>query len=196
MSQPLDRISPRARLCFDHLYAVDVEHSSRTLREHLVGTFNILTRWDVVEDVRLAGLFHSAYGTASFRHATLSVEQRALLRDAIGDRAELLVFAYANCDRTSFLTHEASRNADDRNTAEGPAHSGEWRASFSGILAILAADAVEQIPRRGLNQASDSSRFHLTREGVFRMRELATVLLPCALTDLNGTLDLGIDYVV
>jgi catechol 2,3-dioxygenase-like lactoylglutathione lyase family enzyme len=49
--------------------------------------------------VRLAGLCHAVYGTAGFGTALLPLHARSEVAEAIGRRAEALVYLYASCDR-------------------------------------------------------------------------------------------------
>jgi hypothetical protein len=48
------------------------------------------------------GLTHAAYSTDGFDTALLTVDERPLLREAIGDAAEELVYRYAATDRRPF----------------------------------------------------------------------------------------------
>lgn len=80
------------------LGASDVRHSGRTLFEHLKGTYEILAKQDASQDVCLAGLFHSIYGTSYFKHASLDSKNpshRALVRELIGERAEHLAYIFS-----------------------------------------------------------------------------------------------------
>jgi hypothetical protein len=70
-----------------------VWHSGRSLYLHLKGTHDLLRDWDNSEDVCLAGLFHSIYGTNSFKRQSL--DDRRKLRELIGDYAEQLVYNFS-----------------------------------------------------------------------------------------------------
>ena len=72
-----------------------IPHSGRSLYEHLAGVSAILHRWGQPEDVYLAGMFHSIYSTARYKHATLPMTERSRLRDVIGEGAERLVYLFA-----------------------------------------------------------------------------------------------------
>jgi hypothetical protein len=89
----------------DFLIAVgagDVAHTEKTYLAHAVGVHNDLKSWGCNDEVCLAGMFHSIYGTQRFQGFTLPLERRDAVRDLIGARAERL--AYWNCvmDRSSF----------------------------------------------------------------------------------------------
>ena len=65
------------------------------------------------EEVCLAGLFHSIYGTEGFQGLILGLEQRADVAEIIGERAERCVFFNCVMDRDSLddmvADHEAPR---------------------------------------------------------------------------------------
>lgn len=74
-------------------------HSGRSLMEHLMGTWQLLKKWDCAEHVCLAGLFHSIYGTSIYRRRTISRHERAAVRTVIGAQAEELAFVFGVLDR-------------------------------------------------------------------------------------------------
>ena len=76
-----------------------IEHPGGTLLEHLRRVQLILAEWGAVDDVRLAGLCHAAYGTDGFHPSLLDLSERAMLAEAIGVNAESLVYLYGSCDR-------------------------------------------------------------------------------------------------
>jgi hypothetical protein len=100
------------------------------------------------EDVCLAGLFHSIYGTQRFQGFKLSLEKRAQVRDLIGERAERL--AYLNCamDRPSFDsaldTLQEPYRFVDRLTGNGVELT---KADFDDLCRVHLCDFLEQVPR-------------------------------------------------
>lgn len=76
-----------------------IDHPGGTLYDHLVRVGEALAGWGAAEETRLAGLCHATYGTDGFDRSLLSVDDRAALRDVIGEDAEALVYLYASCDR-------------------------------------------------------------------------------------------------
>jgi hypothetical protein len=117
------------------LGADKVGHSGRTLYEHLKGTHDLLLRWGALRHVRLAGLFHSIYGTKTFRHQCLepTLKNRELVAELIGQKAEQLAYLFCTADRPHFdaegqdladlrLIEKANlqeQRAPDRNMIEG-----------------------------------------------------------------------------
>ena len=82
------------------LDATQTAHSGRTLFEHLKGVHDLLRDWDNTEEVCLAGLYHSIYGTSTFKHQSL--KDRSRLVEMIGDHAEFLVHCFSTRDRPLF----------------------------------------------------------------------------------------------
>jgi hypothetical protein len=87
----------------ERAHADKVKHSGRTLFEHLCGTHDLLQQWGNSKPVCAAGLFHSIYGTKSFRHKAWPLTDRATIANLIGDEAELLAYIFCTADRKTFL---------------------------------------------------------------------------------------------
>ena len=77
-----------------NLDADKTKHTGGTLLEHLIGVHDILKEWNVSEHIQDAGLFHSVYGTASFKHK--STNDRDKVRELIGEQAEEVVFMFCS----------------------------------------------------------------------------------------------------
>jgi hypothetical protein len=77
----------------------NIPHSNTTLDKHLIGTFNVLKSLNQDEDVCLAGLFHSLYGTEFF-NAGLRIPEEEVVK-LIGSNANKLVqlFSHPNRDQ-------------------------------------------------------------------------------------------------
>lgn len=99
--------SDRTKL-LDRVPVKDIEHFGRTLKEHLIGTHDLLDQWQNSEDVCLAGLFHSIYGTKTFLPKALTTESRDDVRKLIGEQAEALVFVFGMSDRKHLLMENQS----------------------------------------------------------------------------------------
>ena len=69
-------------------------HSGRDLYTHLEGTRKKLEELGAPEYLQDAGLFHSVYGTASFKHQ--STNDRDKVRALIGEQAEEIVFMFCS----------------------------------------------------------------------------------------------------
>jgi hypothetical protein len=77
----------------------EMPHPGGTLLAHLGRVRRLLADWGNSPAVQTAGLCHATYGTDGFDQYLLPVAERATLAEAIGDRAEALVYLYASCDR-------------------------------------------------------------------------------------------------
>lgn len=79
--------------------AETIAHPGGTLYAHLGRVHDRLGALGHDEPTRLAGLAHAAYGTDGFDVRLLGIEDRPVLRDLVGERAEALIFLYGGCDR-------------------------------------------------------------------------------------------------
>jgi hypothetical protein len=82
--------------------AAALRHSGRSFLEHLYGTWRILADWRAPEAACRAGLFHSAYSTASYPHALFPLHRREALRAVIGRESEALVFRFCTMERRGY----------------------------------------------------------------------------------------------
>jgi SM-20-related protein len=119
------------------------EHSGSTLLDHLIGVEAILRDWGCNEATCLAGLFHSVYGTESFRVRTMSVSERPLLRNLIGDRGEDLAYRFSTLNTRSFIG-QIIETAASQTLARAASNLPDDTAD---LLHIFVANAIEQMPR-------------------------------------------------
>jgi len=82
------------------LGTANTPHGKGSLLNHLKGVHDLLRDWDNGDDVCNAGLFHSIYGTSSFKHKSL--HDRDALTRQIGPYAEDLVYQFSVGDRPLF----------------------------------------------------------------------------------------------
>jgi hypothetical protein len=76
-----------------------VAHGSKSLEQHLRGTYDVLTAWNQPTRVCLAGLLHSGYSTDAFEHPLFRIEERRRMRRLIGEEAEHLVHTFCTINR-------------------------------------------------------------------------------------------------
>ena len=128
--------------------AEKVAHTEKSYLAHAIGVYNDLKKWGCQDDVCLAGMYHSIYGTERFQGFTLPLDRRDDVCELIGERAEQL--AYWNCamDRESFdevvAIDESPYSITDRITKEQVEIS---RVDFDDLCRIHLCDWVEQAPR-------------------------------------------------
>jgi len=77
-------------------------HSDKSLADHLIGTYEILSEWEVENYIALAGLCHSVYGTESYTKNTVPLTDRSNVQSVIGIEAEKLVY-YFGCHNKASL---------------------------------------------------------------------------------------------
>lgn len=81
------------------------KHTSRELLDHLLGTRALLLAWGARPALCEAGLFHSVYGTESYRDATLNLDQRQTVEKLIGPEAESLAWIFCAMKRESLYAN-------------------------------------------------------------------------------------------
>lgn len=127
--------------------ADDVHHSNESLLSHLVSTFRILHKWGLPENVCLAGLFHSVYGTAAFRSATVSATSRKAIAGMIGAEAEELAYLYCRVERSSLyaaLDCQPPYLLQDYKTQHAVSIDDTM---LSKLMVLDLANSIEQLPR-------------------------------------------------
>jgi hypothetical protein len=91
----------------------NAEHSGANLWDHLVGVHRILQVVGSEPYVCIAGLFHSVYGTQSFKTASVDPNKRHKVRALIGKPAESLVWAFCTLPRPNLLESSLKQQAFD-----------------------------------------------------------------------------------
>jgi hypothetical protein len=123
------------------------EHlNKRSLYSHLLGTYRILKKWNAPEQVCLSGLYHSIYGTYNYRKCIVNLEQRDIIKAAIGSDAERFVYYYCLEDRNiSLLTFEQVNEFKIRTWRQEKEIS-LTQEEVSILITIRLADHLEQLP--------------------------------------------------
>src|SRR5689334_19138700 len=132
--------------------AADTAHPSGTLLAHLRGTAECLARWGCPEHLRLAGLYHSVYGTEAFRTTTIAPAERGRVRARIGARAERLVHLYSTIARRTLyenLGRGAPYTVVDRGTGEEIGLDGV--EELADLMTLDVANRLEQLPRTSMS---------------------------------------------
>ncbi len=89
---------------------------------------SLLESWGASGEVQWAGLCHACYGTDGFAPSLLDLDERGVLADRIGARAEAWVYMYASCDRGAVYPVLG---------APGPVH---FRDRFTGQRSMLSEE--------------------------------------------------------
>jgi hypothetical protein len=132
-------------------HADESPHSGRSLLDHLVGTAERLRAWGNPEHVVRAGLFHSVYGTQSYRIVSVPLERRAEIVALIGVEAERLAFLFSVCERRRFVEDVAIGHAT------GVAYE-VTVADIDQLLEIEVANLLDQVPAPILRVAEHLAR--------------------------------------
>lgn len=90
------RDTPQAEkaISFFQELTINVKHSKDTFFNHCFNIYKMLKEQSLEENICLAGLFHSIYGTQSFR-SPINIE-RETVKSYIGDYAEKLVYEFCH----------------------------------------------------------------------------------------------------
>lgn len=122
-------------------------HSQGALLDHLREVHDLLQSWGAPEFLCDAGLFHSVYGTESFRHVTIPLELRPQVERLIGEKAESLAYHFGVMDHGSFALNRDLRagfSITHRFSGETiPLDPDEW----ANLCELFVANALEQLPR-------------------------------------------------
>ncbi|MEQ8785403.1 MAG: hypothetical protein RIC55_03855 [Pirellulaceae bacterium] len=133
---------------FRQIGADEVEHTEKTYLAHAASVYRDLKSWSCDEEVCLAGLFHSIYGTEVFKRFALPVERREDVRALIGARAEQLAYWNSAMCRLSF--DKAVERGEEPYSIVDRMTGGEFTptpAEFDDLCRIHLCDWLEQVPR-------------------------------------------------
>jgi len=125
--------------------ADQVAHSGAQLLDHLIGVAAYLVEWGAEPAVCRAGLFHSAYGSATMRRRLFSEHERDRVRALIGERAEHLVWLFSTIRFTEVYrvageTDYQARRREDSETMRITADD------VRDLNLIACANLCEQLP--------------------------------------------------
>jgi hypothetical protein len=137
---------PLERFLTDHLLTRQIRHSGRDFHTHLKGTHDLLKAWGNPAEICHAGLFHSVYGTTSFKRKVVPLDRRDIVRALIGPHAEFLVYVFCVTRRPAAFLALADSAAGqlvvhDRYAQQPIALSPQ---DLDGLLEIEAANLCEQ----------------------------------------------------
>ena len=132
------------RFLVEHLQAVEIPHSGRSLFDHLKGTHDLLAQWGNPPAICHAGLMHSLYGTWHFRTQAFPIARREAIQALIGKEAEFLAYVFCVTERPKqfiALIHEPDVRIFDHHAGTELALS---RETLNALLEIEAANLLEQ----------------------------------------------------
>ncbi|WP_278262083.1 alpha/beta hydrolase [Nocardia sp. AG03] len=127
------------------LGAALIDHPGGDLLDHLRRVRDLVTALGGSPRARLAALAHATYGTDSYPHPLLPLDQRPRLRTAVGASAESLVYHYGACDRAATYPHlgESALPITDRFTGEITPYSGTDLTDFAVLTIANELDVLQ-----------------------------------------------------
>ncbi|MDJ0650680.1 MAG: hypothetical protein QNJ60_18460 [Xenococcaceae cyanobacterium MO_188.B19] len=144
-------------------------HSQGTLIDHLQNTYELLKQWNNPNYVCLAGLFHSIYGTQIYKKQTLGLQERNLIKEAIGIEAEYLVYLFCIMHRGYFYNHLHSNEV--RSSQDGT-HILISEKTKRNLCEILVANELEQQKRKMQKLELDNNLSKLS----LKMTKISTIM--------------------
>lgn len=131
-----------------------VVHSGASLRDHLIGTYEILCRWGAAPEVCVAGLMHSVYSTQYFTTQILSPALRKQVAASVGARAERIAYLFCCLDRVAVRAAAVPAiGTSIRLPMHGSGRSVRVaRPGFDALRLIDIANEIEQRQRQTLPQ--------------------------------------------
>ncbi|MGH9347919.1 MAG: DUF6817 domain-containing protein [Vicinamibacterales bacterium] len=141
-----DTIPRRYADLLDELDTAHHEHSDATLRQHLLETYALLKDWGNPDEVCVAGLFHSIYGTQWYPVESAPMTERERIAGVIGKPAEELAFLFCATDRADLWQSPGDEDVTLRSRID----EGRFvvsRARRRDLLEIEIANTVEQLDR-------------------------------------------------
>ena len=140
-------------------------HSRRTLRDHLIGTYELLVDWGNDSQVALGGLFHSIYGTQVYLIRSTDLSNRSKIASVIGERAEELAYLFCVTDRQGFF-YEAGKSDPALWSYVNHQLIGTTNETLRDLIEIEIANVIEQVDTDQPVKPQAVSRFkHLLTRG-------------------------------
>ena len=128
-------------------------HSGHTLLDHLVGTYELLRQWDCRDELCIAGLCHSVYGTESFKSVIVEQTHRGELKQLTGEHAEYLSFLFCVHQKRSLWFNLVNARQlgyfSIKNRYSGEAIKIDEQ-TFADLAVITLANKLEQRPREDI----------------------------------------------
>ncbi|MGW1954893.1 DUF6817 domain-containing protein [Streptomyces sp. NPDC001920] len=121
-------------------------HSGADLLAHLQGVHDLLRSWGCGDALCDAGLFHSVYGTEIFPTGAVPLQLRPVVRELIGEEAELLVHLFGTVARAGIFDAAFDGAPFLLETRSG-AHIGVTDRQYGDLATLTVANWLEQRPR-------------------------------------------------
>ena len=139
----IDPVRDRIQAFLEHHDTNRISHSGKTLREHLINTYDILKRHNHNDTVCQAGALHSIFGTDVFKHETISLDNKHLVSKIISKEALELVELFCELQRPQCLD-QAIKNKSLTVTTRTGTTIELTESQLNNLCAIEAANLHEQ----------------------------------------------------
>lgn len=83
----------------EHIGAFKVNHSGRSLGDHLLNTMELLYHKNASEEVCIAAALHSVYGTNAFKNNVIDYSHREKYQKVLGEYVENLIYLFSIVNR-------------------------------------------------------------------------------------------------
>jgi hypothetical protein len=121
-----------------------IEHSNKSVEEHLVGTFLILDEWKASESLKVAGAFHNIYDTEKFKLGIFDQSERESVSNKIGSDAEFIVYLFSKLKWSAFVDFDMDTNVRNyRDYFRGVEKVNV--KDFENIVLLFFANLIEQV---------------------------------------------------
>ena len=153
--QNADPVRDRLQLFLEQNGAQNLDHSGRSLFNHLLQVYDILQRHGAPESVCLAGGAHSVFGTTIYQLQLLQPEQRSDLVEVIGHRAADLIDLFRTLDRPRVLENWCHNTASPVTTWEG----NKLDLDTDTVKDLCALESANLVSQKSLKRHSGLFRF-------------------------------------
>ena len=163
-------------------------HSGGELLDHLKGTHDYLEAWGNDQVVCLGGLFHSIYGTQSYKTESATPEDRGRIREVIGEKAERLAYLFCMTKRQDFFAELGKDNPMlwDRGLDEKIPVTQE---ELHNLVEIEMANYIEFMPRLDFTHEELDMFKHNVERGKHVMSQLAYMAINEAIVSKRQRID-------
>lgn len=163
-------------------------HSGGELLDHLKGTHDFLETWGNDQNVCLGGLFHSIYGTQSYKTESATQEDRRHIREVIGEQAERLAYLFSMTKRQGFFEELGKDNPVlwDRSHKEKIPVT---REDLHNLIEIEIANYIEFMPRLEFTHAELDTFKHKVEQSKHVMSQSAYRAINEAITAKHHSID-------
>jgi hypothetical protein len=121
-----------------------IEHSGKSVKDHLIGTFIILDEWNASEKLKIAGAFHNIYDTEKFKMGFFDQSEREYVSKKIGGDAEYIVYLFSKLKWSAFMNFDVDKNSRNYKNYFRDIDEVDIK-EFENIVLLFFANLIEQV---------------------------------------------------